>query len=137
MGLSSTGFNSKKYDFVDPTKTASSHKYGSQTMQKTHPCLDVRKQLKEIKINAILFKIIYQLLLFCVFFRLRNIFLKRKTLIKILEKRFLQPIETPRRSSILTIQLLQKAGLKRIMPNLMERDGNLIKFWMVIKNYNF
>ncbi len=41
LGLSSTGFNSKKHNFVDQTKTASSHKYGAQTMQKTHPCLQV------------------------------------------------------------------------------------------------
>ena len=41
LHLSSTGFNFKKHDFIDPTKTASTHKYGAQTLQGNHPCLNV------------------------------------------------------------------------------------------------
>lgn len=41
LSLSSTGFNHKKHNFIDPTRTASTHKYGAQTMLATHPCLNV------------------------------------------------------------------------------------------------
>ena len=41
LSLSSTGFNHKKHNFIDPTRNASTHKYGAQTMLSTHPCLDV------------------------------------------------------------------------------------------------
>jgi hypothetical protein len=41
--LSSTGFNLNKQLLADETLTASSHKYGAQTMQKTHPNLDAKR----------------------------------------------------------------------------------------------
>jgi len=47
--LSSTGFNSKKHSFIDPTRTASTHKYGAQTMLGTHPCLNVKFVYNEKK----------------------------------------------------------------------------------------
>lgn len=40
FSLSSTGFNLSNKALVDDTVTANSHKYGSQTMQKTHPSLN-------------------------------------------------------------------------------------------------
>jgi hypothetical protein len=40
FNMSSTGFNLNKKFLADETVTASSHKYGSQTIQKTHPSLD-------------------------------------------------------------------------------------------------
>jgi hypothetical protein len=39
--LSTTGFNRSKHDFVDPSKSAWTHKYGAQTNQRNHPCIDV------------------------------------------------------------------------------------------------
>ena len=41
LGLSSAGFNFKRYDFEDSSKSASTHKYGNQTLIKNHPCLEV------------------------------------------------------------------------------------------------
>jgi len=40
FNLSSTGFNLDKKLLADETITANTHKYGSQTSQKTHPSLD-------------------------------------------------------------------------------------------------
>lgn len=38
--LSSTGFNFRKHDFIDQSIEAKTHKYGSQTIQKHHPCIN-------------------------------------------------------------------------------------------------
>lgn len=43
FNLSSTGFNLNKQLLADETLTASSHKYGAQTIQKTHPSLNVER----------------------------------------------------------------------------------------------
>jgi len=43
FNLSSTGFNLNKQLLADETLTASSHKYGAQTIQKTHPSLNVQR----------------------------------------------------------------------------------------------
>lgn len=40
-GLSSTGFNSRIHNFVDKSKHPVSHKYGSSSIIKNHPCQDV------------------------------------------------------------------------------------------------
>ena len=45
-GLSSTGFNSSTYDFKDQSKHSVSHKYGSSSIIKNHPCCDVKMCLK-------------------------------------------------------------------------------------------
>ena len=49
--LSTTGFNAKRYNFVDETKAATTHKYGKQTIIPNHPCLDVplEKRITEFK----------------------------------------------------------------------------------------
>ena len=41
FGLSSTGFNVSTYDFKDKSKHSVSHKYGSSSIIKNHPCCDV------------------------------------------------------------------------------------------------
>lgn len=48
--LSSTGFNLKKELLADQTVTASSHKYGQMTMQKTHPSLNDDKWASQTQI---------------------------------------------------------------------------------------
>ncbi len=41
--LASTGFNYKTHDFIDNSKQAKNHKYGSSNIIKNHPCCDVFK----------------------------------------------------------------------------------------------
>jgi len=43
FNLSSTGFNLSQKALVDETVTAGTHKYGAQTMQKTHPSLNANR----------------------------------------------------------------------------------------------
>ena len=40
-GLAATGHNSGIFDFKDPSKHQVSHKYGSSSIIKNHPCLEV------------------------------------------------------------------------------------------------